>query len=173
MNCNTICNAISECGSITASVECLASVVQGESYHYEIQLNDIDGLPLDLFQYDGIVMKLYGDAVNLDYEHLYYGYWGWPIAFNSEITETLYVLQDTQIDTANPSIPVIINQGIIAFDISYDISRYFNTGGIYAEIKLKQEESGTGDYISQPIYTIITCLKIGNVKKSTTRDFFF
>jgi hypothetical protein len=35
-----ICNAISECGTITAAVECLAAVVQGESYHYEIQLTN-------------------------------------------------------------------------------------------------------------------------------------
>jgi hypothetical protein len=54
----SICNAISECGTITAAVECLASVVQGENYHYEIQLTNADGTPLDLFQYDGIVMKL-------------------------------------------------------------------------------------------------------------------
>lgn len=167
------CSAVSECGSITASIECLASIVQGESYHFEIQLNNIDGTPLDLFQYDGIVMKLYGEGVDLAYDPIYYGYWGWPIAFNSEITETLYVLQDIQYDTSQPSVPIIINEGIVAFDIDYELTRYFNTGKLYAEFKLKQQNTGTGNFEAQPVYTIITCLKIGNVKKSNTRDFLF
>ena len=165
-----ICNAISECGTITAAVECLASVVQGENYHYEIQLTNADGTPLDLFQYDGIVMKLYGELVDLNYESLYYGYWGWPTAFNSEITETLMVLQEIVSETGGPT---VLNEGIVAFDIDYDISRFFNTGALYAEFKLKQQNTGTGGFLELPVYTIITCLKIGNVKKSTTRDFLF
>ena len=39
----SLCNAISECGTITASIECLASIVQGESYHFEVQLNNLEG----------------------------------------------------------------------------------------------------------------------------------
>lgn len=168
----SLCNAISECGTITASIECLASIVQGESYHFEVQLNNIDGTPLDLFQYDGIVMKLYGEAVDIAYEPVYYGYWSWPIAFNSEITETLYVLQELTPTGGDPT-GTYINEGLVSFDIDYELTRYFNTGKLYAEFKFKQQNTGTGDFLAQPIYTIITCLRIGNVKKSTTRDFIF
>ena len=111
----SLCNAISECGTITASIECLASIVQGESYHFEVQLNNIDGTPLDLFQYDGIVMKLYGEAVDIAYEPVYYGYWSWPIAFNSEITETLYVLQELTPTGGDPT-GTYINEGLVSFD---------------------------------------------------------
>lgn len=155
-----LCNAISECGSIYASIECLASIVQGESYHYEMQLTDADGTPLDLTQYTGILMKLYGENVDLNYEKLYYGYWSWPVPVDS-FSNDLYVLQD--IDSTG-----IINEGIIGFDVDYLSSRYFNTGNLYAEVKLKKElTDGT------VLYTTIPCLKIGRVKSSETKDFFF
>jgi hypothetical protein len=167
-----ICNAISECGTIAAAVECLAAVVQGESYHYEIQLTNADGAPLDLTQYDAIVMKLYGEDVDLSYEHLYYGYWGWPFPLNSEVQNELYVLQTTELPSGETT-PIIVNEGMLAFDLDYELTRYFSTGKLYAEFKLKQQNTGTGGFLEQPIYTTITCLKIGNVKSSTTRDFFF
>jgi hypothetical protein len=166
------CSAISECGSIYASVECLAAVVQGENYYYEIQLTNADGTPLDITLYDAIVMKLYGEAVDISYESLYYGYWGWPFPLNSEIENELYVLQTTEVPSGT-TVPIIVNEGMIAFDLDYELTRYFNTGKLYAEIKLKQQNSGTGGFLEQPVYTIITCLKIGNVKGSKTRDFFF
>jgi hypothetical protein len=155
-----LCNAVSECGSIYASIECSASITQGESYHYELQLTSPDGTPLDLTQYDGILMKLYGENVDLNYDKLYFGYWSWPVPIDS-FSHDLYVLQD--VDSSG-----IINEGIIGFDVDYLDSRYFTTGTLYAEIKLKKElVDGT------VLYTTITCLKIGKVKTSETKDFFF
>jgi hypothetical protein len=46
------CNAVSECGSITASIECAAAIVQGEDYSFRIQLNNAAGGPLDLCLYE-------------------------------------------------------------------------------------------------------------------------
>ena len=157
-----VCNAPSTCGTITASVACLPSMTQGENYNFEVQLNDAAGNPLDLCQYDAIVMKLYGEAVDMEYENIYYGYWGYPSGLSSEINETLNVLQEGCPPDS------VTDQGLVGFDISYDISRYFNTGALYAEFKFKEDIPG-----AEPVYTIITCLKIGNVKKSTTRDLFF
>jgi hypothetical protein len=159
-----LCNAVSECGSIYVSIECSASIVQGESYHYELQLTNPDGTPLDLTQYDGILMKLYGENVDLNYEKLYFGYWSWPVPVDT-FSNDLYVLQDVDTTASGGG---IINEGIIGFDVDYLDSRYFTTGNIYAEIKLKKELVD-----ATVLYTTIPCLKIGRVKSSETKDFFF
>jgi len=179
-----ICNAVSECGSITASIECAAAIVQGEDYSFRIQLNNADGGPLDLCLYDAIVMKLYGEDNDINYHPVYYGYWGYPQAvldYNPNITETLEILQD-----GCPPPEPVPDQGVIGFLIPHSISSHFNTGNLFAEIKLKEQPGSyvppTGTYVTgqhtgsiQPdaVYTTITCLKIGTVKRSYTRDLLF
>ena len=176
------CNAVSTCGSVSASIECAAAIVQGEDYSFRIQLNDANGDPLDLCLYDAIVMKLYGDDVDIHYQPVYYGYWGYPQAvldYNPNIKEHLQILQQG----CPPPVPVP-DQGVIGFEIPNEISRYFSTGSIFAEIKLKEQPGPyvppTGTYVTgqdnfQPdaVYTTITCLKIGTVKRSYTRDLLF
>jgi hypothetical protein len=161
------CVSVSECGRLTVYLECSATVVQGENYHYELQLTGPDGLPVDINNYDVIVLRLFGTAVNINYEQLYYGHWSWPVEIDTETTGIIYSLQEEQSDGA------ILNKGIIAFEVSHDLTKYFTTGPLYAEIKLKKENTGTGNYLQEPEYYTITCLKIGNVKSSAMRDFNF
>jgi hypothetical protein len=175
-----LCNAVSECGSITAAIECSAAIVQGEDYDFQIQLNDKDGNPLDLCMYDAIVMKLYGEDVDINYQPVYYGYWGYPEEIlDSRIAENLLLLQQ-----GCPPPDPVTDQGLIGFHVSHEISSHFNTGTLYAEIKLKEVSTGNTTYAtyvtgSNPtayqnaVYTTITCLKIGSVKRSYTRDFLF
>ena len=161
------CVSVTECGRLTVYIECSATVVQGESYHYEMQITEPDGTAVDIDQFNAIVLRLYGTAVDLNYDTLYYGYWSWPDPVNREVTEPLYSLQETQSDGT------ILNQGIIAFDADHELTSYFTTGPLYAEIKMKKQPSGTYDYLAMPEYYIVTCLKIGNVKASQMRDFNF
>lgn len=175
-----LCNAPSECGTLTAAVECLAAIVQGEDYDFQIQLNDKYGNPLDLCVYDAIVMKLYGETVDIGYSPVDYGYWGYPETLMGDIiTMPLDILQQ-----GCPSTAPVADQGFIGFHIPHTISRYFNTGTLYAEIKLKEVVTGSpgtfiGTYTTDDpphvnaIYTTIPCLKIGTVKRSLTRDFLF
>lgn len=176
-----LCNAPSACGTITASIECSAVIVQGEDYDFQIQLNDKDGNPLDLCRYDAIVMKLYGEDVDINYSPVSYGYWGYPEQIlDSRITENLLVLQQ-----GCPPPDPVTDQGLIAFHVSHEISSYFNTGVLYAEIKLKEVATGATTYATyttyttgtppfqNAVYTTIPCLKIGVVKRSYTRDFLF
>jgi len=161
------CSSVSVCGKLSVYLECSASVVQGETYNYEMQITNADGTPADLDDYEAIVIRLYGTAVDLNYDTLYYGYWSWPDAVNSETTEPLYSLQETQSDGS------ILNQGIVAFTADSELTAYFTTGPLYAEVKLKKQATGTGNYYALPEYFIITCLKIGSVKASQMRDFNF
>ena len=175
-----LCNAVSECGSITAAIECSAAIVQGEDYDFQIQLYDKDGTPLDLCKYDAIVMKLYGEDVDINYHPVYYGYWGYPEeVLTSKITESLIVYQQG----CPPPAPVP-DQGLIGFHASHEITSHFNTGTLYAEIKFKEVNTGNPTYATyvtgsdlpayqNAVYTTITCLKIGTVKRSYTRDFLF
>ena len=87
------CVSVSECGRLSVYIECSATVVQGESYNYEMQITEADGTPADVDQFEAIVVRLYGTAVDLNYDTLYYGYWSWPDAVNSETNEPLYSLQ--------------------------------------------------------------------------------
>lgn len=161
------CVSLSECGRISISLECSATVLQGESYHYEMQLTASDGTAMDVNEFDAIVLRLYGSNVDINYDTVYYGNWSWPISVDTEITGELISLQEDQSDGT------ILNQGMLSFDVSHELTSYFSTGPLYAELKLKKQSAVTGQYALDPEYYIISCLKIGNVKSSHLRDFTF
>ena len=144
------CTATTYCSTITALIDCVPKLYQGEDYYLEIQLFDEEGKPLDLSQFSGILMHLYTDGFN-------YGNYTWP---ESETTEPIIIIQSE--DTSGP-----VDVGIIAFNISSELSRRFLTGPIYAELKFKKDSETTS---GNPTYKTIGCLKIGEVKQSLTKD---
>jgi hypothetical protein len=144
------CTATTYCSTITAFIDCVPKLYQGEDYYLEIQLFDEEGKPLDLTEYSGILMHLYTDGFS-------YGNYVWP---DNGIYEPVIIIQSE--DTSGP-----IDIGIIAFNISSELSRKFLTGPVYAELKFKKNSETTND---KPTYKTIGCLKIGEVKQSLTKD---
>jgi hypothetical protein len=144
------CKATTYCSTITAFIDCVPKLYQGEDYYLEIQLFDEEGMPLDLSQFSGILMHLYTDGFS-------YGNYVWPETTSSE---PIIIIQSE--DSSGP-----IDVGIIAFNISSELSRRFLTGPIYAELKFKKDSETTG---GNPTYKTIGCLKIGEVKQSLTKD---
>jgi len=142
------CTAVSSCQTITALIECVPSIYQGTDYYFEIQLYDEEGIPLDLTEFSGIYMQLYTDGYN-------YAIFQWPLPTDSD-SEPIIIIQNGQIDV-----------GIIAFNITAEMSSKFLTGSLFAEIKFKKDSETTG---GNPVYSTIGCLNIGNVKQSLTRD---
>jgi hypothetical protein len=144
------CTAVSYCQSITAFVECIPQLYQGDDHHFEIQLIGQNGLPLDLTLYSGIYVRLYTDGFN------YYNF-SWPHASGTELLEII----QTE-DTNGP-----VDEGIIAFNVTSEMTSRFLTGSIFAEIKFRQDSETTG---SLPVYKTIGCLNLGYVRESLTRD---
>jgi hypothetical protein len=144
------CVSTSYCGSITASIECVPKIYQSMDYEFEIHLSDEDGLPLDLNQVIGIYMRLYGEK----YDYLTYI---WPDTTDSEpITIIQHEEQGEQVDV-----------GIIAFRIPASETTKMMTGNLLAELKFKVIDTNfPGGYKIK----IISCLKIGEIKPSQTRD---
>lgn len=144
------CTSTTYCKTITAFIDCVPKIYQGEDYYTEIQLFDEEGKPLDLSEYSGIFMHLYTDGFS-------YSNYKWP---EEEGYEPIIIIQTE--DTSGP-----IDVGIIAFNISSELTRRFLTGPVYAELKFKKDSEITG---GNPTYKTIGCLKIGEVKQSLTKD---
>lgn len=144
------CTATTYCSTITAYIDCVPKLYQGEDYYLEIQLFDEQGIPLDLTQFSGILMHLYTDGFN-------YAVYTWP---ENSSAEPIIIIQTE--DTNGP-----VDTGIIAFNLPSELTRRFLTGPIYAELKFKKESETTG---GNPTYKTIGCLKIGEVKQSLTKD---
>lgn len=144
------CKATTYCNTISAFIDCTPKIYQGEDYYLEIQFFGEDEMPLDLSEFDGIFMCLYTDGFN-------YGTYQWPEAEGSGL---ITIIQDE--NTGG-----IVDEGIISISIPASQTKKFLTGPMYSEIKFKKNSEVTGE---DPIYKTIGCLKIGEVKKSLTRN---
>lgn len=146
------CSSVSYCETITAYVKCIKSLIQGTDNYFKIELYDENGMPIDLNDYDNILIHLYTDGFN-------YAEYTWP---NTDSELQIDILQEENTDG-------ITNKGIIGINIDSSLSRRFITGPLYAEIKLKSLQTTEGE---KPIYKTITCLVLGDVKYSLTKDTF-
>lgn len=161
-----LCSALSSCETVKAIIECLPTIHQGADYQFTITLLDEDDKPLDLDQFSGIYMCLFGDDISCIYANY----------STAELTDTepIDIIQQTVITTDNSTdtdtdgtTEEIINKGQISFKISSDMSKNFLSGNLSAEIKLREEDTNWPNGYK---FKVISCLKIGKVKQSKTRD---
>lgn len=152
------CYSTTSCGSMTAFIDCLPGIYQGGDYQFELLLKDELGNPIDLNTIHGIFMRLFGDK----YSYVDYAYPSISDTNPIEILQTNAPSGTT--DTDNNG---IIDEGYIAFKLYSEDTLKMMTGNLYAEIKFQIIDTNWPGGIR---YKIISCLKIGEIKLSKTKD---
>jgi hypothetical protein len=176
MACNQS-SSTSLCGNLSATVECIEQIYQGENKSVTIQLVDLDGYALNLDEVSEIQILLY-DTRGYKIAKYYY-----PEYVDSSNTylETYEVEEDVEIDHENDvwvdglDINILqisllsdsdsyynsgdeyLNKGKISITINEKISNYLLTGALLVDIRIVKNDGS--------VY-IIKCLQIGKIEKN-------
>jgi hypothetical protein len=145
---------LSTCARLIAQVDCILQIMQGTTGCIDIQLFDVDGLPLNLDYVSELRVMLF-DEVECTVADFYYpsvpsGCTGFDIQF----------LQET--DTAGN----IINEGLIRICLDKACTS-IGPGAIYAELLITLQEPVTGSTGSYTEETIgIPCIMVAQILPS-------
>jgi len=148
---------LSTCERLIAQVSCISQIMQGTTGCIDIQLFDVDGLPLDLETVSELRLMLF-DEIECVVADFYYpsipsGCKGFFIDFLQE--------NDTEGN--------IIDEGLIRICLDKE-STSVGPGGIFSEIVITLNEhvtgstGSTGDYSEETIG--IPCFKVANILPS-------